>query len=83
MRMTRLLPLLLCACLPAIYAQPEAGYQIAATKNVMVPMRDGVKLATDIYFPARGGAQAEGKFPVVLERTPYNKSAGSVAAWAL
>jgi uncharacterized protein len=80
MRMTRLLPLLLCACLPAIYAQPEAGYQIAATKNVMVPMRDGVKLATDIYFPARGGAQAEGKFPVVLERTPYNKSAGSVAA---
>ena len=62
------------------YAQPKTSYQIASIKDVMVPMRDGVKLATDIYFPARGDARAEGKFPVVLERTPYNKSAGSVAA---
>lgn len=63
-----------------LYAQPETLYQVTATKNVMVPMRDGVKLATDIYFPARDGARAEGKFPVVLERTPYNKAAGSTAA---
>src|SRR6476469_5326356 len=68
-----LLPLLLCA-------QPEAAYQVAAVKTVMVPMRDGIKLATDIYFPAQGGAPVEGKFPVVLERTPYNKDAGSTAA---
>jgi hypothetical protein len=42
-------------------------------KNVMVPMRDGVRLATDVYFPAQDGARLEGKFPTILERTPYNK----------
>lgn len=68
-----LLPLLLCA-------QPETAYQVATVKTVMVPMRDGIKLATDIYFPAPGGAPNDGKFPVVLERTPYNKAAGSSAA---
>jgi uncharacterized protein len=35
-------------------------------KNVMVPMRDGTRLATDVYRPA--GAE---KYPVVLARTPY------------
>ena len=34
----------------------------------MVPMRDGVKLATDVYLPA-----GQGPFPVVLYRTPYGK----------
>jgi uncharacterized protein len=33
-------------------------------------MRDGVRLATDIYFPASGGPS----WPVLLERTPYGKS---------
>ena len=42
-------------------------------KNVMVPMRDGVRLGTDIYLPAKDGAQLAGKFPAILERTPYNK----------
>jgi putative CocE/NonD family hydrolase len=46
-----------------------------AQKNVMVPMRDGVKLATDIYRPA-----ADGRYPVILERTPYNKDAVAAAA---
>ena len=36
--------------------------------NVMVLMRDGVKLATNITRPA-----APGKYPAVLLRTPYNK----------
>jgi uncharacterized protein len=36
----------------------------------MVPMRDGVKLATDVYLPTQGDAP----FPVVLIRTPYNKN---------
>src|SRR5882757_9716456 len=75
-----LLPLLFFADLPRSNAQPEAAYQVATKKTVMVPMRDGIKLATDIYFPARDGAPVEGKFPAVLERTPYNKDAGSTAA---
>ncbi|HUT52352.1 MAG TPA: CocE/NonD family hydrolase [bacterium] len=37
--------------------------------NVMVPMRDGVKLATDVYRPA-----GPGPFPVVLTRIPYGKN---------
>jgi uncharacterized protein len=40
-------------------------------------MRDGTRLATDVYLPARGGAVLEGKYPVVLTRTPYNKSTGA------
>src|SRR5579864_3483493 len=42
-------------------------------ETVMAPMRDGVRLATDMYRPAHGGKAAEGKFPVLIERTPYNK----------
>ena len=42
-------------------------------RDVMVPMRDGVRLATDIYYPARDGKRLEGRFPAILERTPYNK----------
>ena len=41
--------------------------------DTMVPMRDGVRLATDAYVPTTGGP----RFPVILERTPYNKSAPS------
>ena len=38
-------------------------------KTVMIPMRDGVKLATDLYFPGT----SQGKFPVIFIRTPYKK----------
>ncbi len=48
-------------------------YDVVVQKNVMVPMRDGVKLATDLYLPAKDGEVAEGKFPAVMERTPYDK----------
>jgi putative CocE/NonD family hydrolase len=43
----------------------------------MIPMRDGVRLAADIYFPAQGAMPAAGKFPVILSRTPYNKATGA------
>jgi putative CocE/NonD family hydrolase len=43
-------------------------------------MRDGIRLATDIYRPARSGSAVARKFPVILERTPYNKEHLSVAA---
>ena len=36
--------------------------------DLMVPMRDGVLLSTDIYLP-----EGVGPFPVLLERTPYDK----------
>ena len=31
----------------------EAEHQVSVQSNVMVAMRDGVKLATDIYLPAK------------------------------
>src|SRR5436305_3333512 len=40
---------------------------------IMVQMRDGVKLATDVYRPARDGKALPGPFPVILERTPYGR----------
>jgi len=51
-------------------------------KGVMVAMRDGVKLATDIYRPGANGTAADGKFPALLERTPYGKGGASVNAAA-
>ena len=44
------------------------------TSDIMIPARDGVRLATDVYRPARGGKPVEGRFPVILERTPYGKT---------
>lgn len=40
-------------------------------RAVMVAMRDGVRLATDIYLPA--AALDGASVPVLLERTPYDK----------
>ncbi len=37
-------------------------------RKVMVPMRDGIRLGTDIYRPKN----ASGKVPVIWVRTPYN-----------
>ncbi len=59
----------LCAC--PLAAQP---FDSAVLSNVKVAMRDGVKLSTDIYRPARAGHTADGKFPVVVTRSPYNKA---------
>ena len=54
-------------------AQTAASADISEEKDVMIPMRDGVKLAADIYRPAHDGKAVEGKFPVILMRTPYDK----------
>ena len=59
--------------LPVVWAR-DAEYQVIVTTNVMVAMRDGVKLATDLYLPARNGAVAAEKFPAILTRMPYNKN---------
>ena len=48
-------------------------YEITSQRHVMVAAPDGTKLATDVYLPARNGVAAGGKFPAIVERTPYNK----------
>jgi len=50
---------------------------VVVQRNVMVAMRDGVRLATDVYRPARAGQVLDGPRAVILERTPYDRSATS------
>jgi putative CocE/NonD family hydrolase len=45
------------------------SYSITVEHNAVTTMRDGAKLRADIYRPT-----AEGKFPVLLVRTPYDKT---------
>ncbi len=39
-------------------------------EEVLIPMRDGTRLATDIYLPQSDTGES---FPVILIRTPYSK----------
>ncbi len=55
------------ALILTIIATPSFA-QTSSPQTVMVPMRDGVKLATDVYLPAD-----EGPWPAALIRTPYGK----------
>ncbi len=47
---------------------------VVVLRDVMVPMRDGVRLATDVTLPARDGAPLPGRHPTLLHRTPYGKA---------
>ena len=47
----------------------DSIFRVRPVQTFMVPMRDGVRLAADVYLPEK-----EGSVPVVLVRTPYGKS---------
>jgi uncharacterized protein len=49
------------------------GNEISIDRNVTARMRDGVILRADVYRP-----KIEGRFPVLLARTPYNKNVNNV-----
>ena len=50
-------------------------YGIVVAQDVMVPMRDNLRLATDVYRPANpAGSPVEGEFSVMLGRTSYDKT---------
>jgi uncharacterized protein len=71
MTLPRVLIVLAALCLFAPVASTADQYAVTYERNVPVKMRDGVILRADIYRPA-----ADGKFPVLLQRTPYNKDNG-------
>ena len=52
---------------PAVVA--AENHEVIVERNAAAKMRDGVTLRADIYRP-----KAEGKFPVLLVRTPYDKT---------
>jgi putative CocE/NonD family hydrolase len=59
--------------LPACAAQSVSG--IVIERNVLMKTRDGVTLHADVYRPA-----GDSTFPVLLQRTPYNKDNGNTFA---
>jgi putative CocE/NonD family hydrolase len=66
-----------------VFAQAEYPFGVQRTKsNLMIPMRDGVRLATDIYRPTRFGAPVDEPLPILLQRTPYDKTGARLVAAA-
>ncbi|MGB0578928.1 MAG: CocE/NonD family hydrolase [Limisphaerales bacterium] len=52
---------------PGQYSRQE--FEVAEYRDEKIPMRDGVKLVADIFRP-----KAAGRFPAILQQTPYGKS---------
>lgn len=46
----------------------EPKYKVKVVKNVMIPMRDKIKIAADLIMP-----DAKGKFPAIIQYHPYRK----------
>lgn len=63
----RLVAVALLAGTP-VHAGTPGPYPVQAEADVKVRIRDGVLLAADVYRP-----RADGRFPVLLERTPYDR----------
>jgi putative CocE/NonD family hydrolase len=53
----------------------DQPYDLIILKDLKVPMRDGVRLSTDVYLPAREGQIVPGTWPTILGRTSYDKEA--------
>jgi len=54
-------------------AHAQTLYRVAIQQYVSVKMRDGVSLRADVYRPVVD-AKSDEKFPVLLQRTPYNRA---------
>jgi putative CocE/NonD family hydrolase len=48
-------------------------YDCTVERHISVTMADGIRLYLDVYRPALNGEAVAGTWPVLLERTPYNK----------
>jgi putative CocE/NonD family hydrolase len=57
----------------------EAVFDEWVNTSRYIEMRDGVKLAVDITFPAVAGEIAEGPFPVVWTHSRYHRNPGTLA----
>ena len=52
-------------------AEKEPFSAIFAKTDAMIPMRDGLKLHTEIYSPKGAPKNAAEKLPLFITRTPY------------
>lgn len=55
----------------AVWRGPDLQHRLV---DVVVPMRDGVRLSADVYLP-----EGAGPFPVLITRSPYPMIAGKAA----
>jgi len=61
---------------------PKQYDALKVSTDLMIPTRDGKRMATDVYRPARYGVPVTQPLPVLLNRTPYNKAAlAELAVW--
>jgi len=67
--------------LTTLRQRSQADFDVQMEQHVLVTMRDGVRLASDIYFPARNGARLAQQMPAILIRTPYNKGNADTGPW--
>jgi hypothetical protein len=65
---------------------PVATYASMKIVQVWIPMKDGMRLAANLFMPEEpvAGRKAEQKFPVILEYLPYRKDDWTLARdWQL
>ena len=69
--------------LAADWSPSPALYGIGSTKNIAIPMPDGIVLRADLYFPTdlATGQPATGPFPVIVSETPYGKETAQLATF--
>jgi putative CocE/NonD family hydrolase len=58
----------------------EPRYDVVVESDARIAMRDGTRLALDVYLPAQRGRSVPGKHPTLLSRTPYNKTGTAAEA---
>jgi putative CocE/NonD family hydrolase len=69
--LSRLIALFVLLLTISGWSKSAAAQTPAVERNVSMRTRDGVTLRADVYRPA-----GDGPFPVLLQRTPYNKYNG-------
>ena len=78
-RRTVLLALLCASIAPQLYAQEQAD-SLFTRRDVLIPMRDGTQLYTQIFTPLR----STNHVPILFFRTPYGTAhlnAARMTAW--
>ncbi|MFV3130802.1 CocE/NonD family hydrolase [Niveispirillum sp. KHB5.9] len=62
---------------------PGAPYDVAVDEDVEMRTRDGVRLVADIYHPVANCTRLPGPWPVLLERTPYDRRGVNLSEYSL
>ncbi len=81
-RLFSILAVLACSGTQTMVAAQLVSDGVAVERDVMVPVRDGVRLATDIYRPTWNGQPVNERLPILMQRTPYNKGGDGLASQA-